>query len=114
MTRRPISSKRRLELFTAQSGVCNICRAKIQVGQAWDVDHEIPLAMGGDDGGDNLKVVHAKCHRGTGSKTADDDMPRIAKTKRMQAKFTGAWPRSRTPLRSRGFPKRTEERDMDT
>lgn len=94
MTRRSISTRERVQIFEAASGVCSICGCKIAVGDAWDVSHEVPLALGGEDGGDNLRPAHRKCHR---HHTATEDAPRIAKAKRVAAKHIGAV-KSRNPL----------------
>lgn len=87
MKRRRISTKERLRIFAAEGGVCHLCLGKVQPGEAWDVSHEVPLELGGEDGGDNLRVAHAKCHR---AHTAKTDVPRIAKAKRREAAHLGA------------------------
>lgn len=81
MTRRRISRTERAAIFLAADGVCHICGAKIDGGrEAWDVEHVIPLAMGGEDGGDNLKPAHVKCHK---PKTAED-AGKLAKAERLR------------------------------
>lgn len=89
MTRRRLSTSARVALFEAAGGRCHICGGRIAVGDAWDADHVIPLAMGGEDGGDNLAPAHRACHRGAGSKTSED-VAAIAKAKRVRAKHLGA------------------------
>lgn len=85
MTRRSLNTKRRLELFNAHRGICHICAGKIQVGEAWEVEHIIPFAMGGEDGGDNLAPAHIKCH----SVKTKEDVKNVAKAKRREAKHLG-------------------------
>lgn len=82
--RRKISDMRRERIFLANGGVCHLCERKIRVGEPWDVSHDRPLALLGEDGGDNLKVAHRTCHK---VHTATVDQPRIAKAKRQSRKI---------------------------
>lgn len=93
MTRRSLTQLQRAAIFERFGGLCHLCEQKIQVGQPWDAEHVIPLAMGGEDGGDNLRPAHKACHS---TKTAAD-VAAIAKVKRVRAKHLGArkpsnWP----------------------
>ncbi len=75
--RRNISTRERVKIFVREGGVCHICHGAITIGQLWDVSHDIPLELGGDDHGDNLKVAHRNpCHR---EHTRLVDVPYIAK-----------------------------------
>ena len=86
MTRRRISAKERMQIFTRCGGVCHICGGKIDGGrEPWDVEHIIPLAMGGEDEGENLAPAHQKCHR---AKTVED-AAHIAKARRMRQRQAG-------------------------
>jgi 5-methylcytosine-specific restriction endonuclease McrA len=110
MSRRHISTRDRAKIFAGEGGVCHVCLGKIQVGEAWDVSHEIPLALGGDDCGDNLRVAHRKCHA---SVTRVEDIPAIAKAKRREAAHTGTKAKSRRPMpgsRASGLRKRMDGR----
>jgi len=61
---RPSMSKaRRLRLFTRDSGICDICKQKVHAGEAYELDHIIPWALGFDDSDENLRLVHKTCHR---------------------------------------------------
>jgi len=93
MARKTISSKARVALFQKHGGECHICGGKINVGEAWDVEHVIPFAMGGADDESNWRPAHIKCHR---TKTTDD-VGKIAKAKRREARHLGVNV-SRTPL----------------
>jgi 5-methylcytosine-specific restriction endonuclease McrA len=87
MTRRRISPTERARIFAAAGGRCHLCGGAIDgVRDRWDVEHVVPLALGGDDGGDNLQPAHAKCHA---AKTPVD-VAQIAKAKRVQRKHQGA------------------------
>lgn len=100
MSRRALSTKARVALFQRHGGVCHICGGRIQAGEAWEVEHVVALALGGEDGGDNLAPAHVKCHR---VKTAQDAKAN-AKAKRREAIHIGAKAPAQ-PFASRGFPK---------
>jgi 5-methylcytosine-specific restriction endonuclease McrA len=85
MKRRPLSTTRKLKLWETCGGVCHICEQKIRVGERWDVEHIIPLAMGGADDESNMAPAHAACHA---PKTVED-VGRIAKAKRQKARHIG-------------------------
>jgi len=99
--RRSMTGKARLALLKAHNATCHICGGEIQTGQKWDVEHVIPIAMGGDDELTNMRPAHAKCHR---DKT-DADIAAIAKAKRREIKHTGAKAPPKVKLRSKPFPK---------
>lgn len=87
MTRRRWTQKRRLALFEAHKGLCHICGDKIDgTRERWDVEHKIPLAMGGDDDEGNCAPAHERCHK---DKTKAD-RGQIAKADRVRAKHNGA------------------------
>jgi 5-methylcytosine-specific restriction endonuclease McrA len=95
MTRRSISTRRRVAIFERDKGRCHICGESIDGARdRWDVEHIVPLALGGDDDGDNLAPAHARCHAGK----TKQDAGQIAKAKRVHAKHTGAKAPSRKPL----------------
>lgn len=83
--RKSISAKQRLKLFMDHDGVCHICGGKITVGEAWHVEHVVPLALGGDDEEANWRPAHSKCHKGK-TKT---DVTAVAKAKRREASHHG-------------------------
>lgn len=104
--RASISTKKRVALFQKHDGVCHICGGKISVGEAWQIEHIIPFAMGGADDESNWAPAHIKCHR---TKTTDD-VGKIAKAKRREARHLGVNV-SRTPL---PFGKKSEfKRKLD-
>lgn len=90
MTRRRLTSIQRLSLFDKHGGRCHLCKGKITVREKWDLDHVIPLAIGGADDLANLAPAHDTCHR---TKTATVDVPAIAKGTRIRsARFTSSRP----------------------
>jgi 5-methylcytosine-specific restriction endonuclease McrA len=100
MKRRNWTTKRRLALFNTHDGICHLCKGKIESGQAWEVEHVIAIELGGDDDEANCRPAHFKCHK---AKTRDD-VGKIAKAKRVEARHTGA-SRPKGNLQSRGFDK---------
>lgn len=83
--RRSLSPSRRLAIFEDAKGRCHICEQRIQAAVKWDVEHRIPLALGGLDDESNMAPAHATCHA---PKTADD-VSAIARAKRRKAKHIG-------------------------
>lgn len=96
-------------LFLKQMGRCAILGRKILAGETTHADHIVPLKDGGQNRESNLQLVTVDAHK---AKTAAENTAR-AKERRIRLKHAGLWPRSVRPLRSRGFPKRTEA-DPDT
>ncbi|WP_081979428.1 HNH endonuclease [Pseudooceanicola atlanticus] len=93
--KRSMSTTRRARIFAAANGICHICGQPIDgTKEAWDADHVIPLEISRDDSDDNLRPAHKRCHS---RKTAESDMPAIAKAKRVKAKHEGAF-KTRNPL----------------
>jgi 5-methylcytosine-specific restriction endonuclease McrA len=86
MKRRNWTALQRLGIFMSHGGVCHLCDSKILMNEKWDLEHVIPLAMGGDDDEENLRPAHKACHK---AKTKDD-VKAVAKAKRRQAKHLGA------------------------
>lgn len=75
--------------------ICYICNYRIDpASEFWDADHVIPHAFDGKEG----KPICKACHK---AKTATQDIPAIAKSKRVSDKYFG--------IRRKGFnwPKRT-------
>lgn len=86
VARIPRSPTKRLDIFLARGGVCGVCGGKI-VGKEWDLDHGRALGLLGEDVEENLFPVHRRpCHQ---AKTKDD-VARITKAKRQQARHLGA------------------------
>lgn len=93
--RRRISTTERQRIYDDANGICHICETAILPGQAWEVSHPIPLAMGGEDAPDNRAPAHKRpCHS---ERTRQIDIPAIAKVKRVRARHTGSF-RSQHPM----------------
>jgi 5-methylcytosine-specific restriction endonuclease McrA len=107
MTRKRLTTSQRVEIFTSTGGVCHICGGRISGGQAWEVEHVIPLALGGLDKPQNMRPAHPICHREKTSVDAGD----TARAKRREAKHIGAKAPSRRPMpgsRASRFKKRMD------
>ena len=89
------STSFRLNLFLKRKGSCGSCYQKIDAVKAWDIDHIIPLALGGTNEAKNLQILCKPCHN---SKTYQVDIPSIAKTKRLKARHLGARSPSTRPI----------------
>lgn len=101
MTKRSeFSRKTKVEAFAKCGGFCEKCSVRLMPGK-FHYDHEIPDALGGKNVLDNCKVVCTACH---GEKTANEDVPRIAKAKRQEAAHIGA------KMRGQSFNKPTPQR----
>lgn len=80
-------------------GRCIICGADDDI----QMEHRVPRAQGGRNTVDNLRLMcnREACHK---AKTKID-AGNTADAKRKGAKDRGEWRKSKTPMRSRGFPK---------
>ncbi len=92
--RRSLSRLQRIKVFDDADGVCHICGLKIQPGVAWEVEHLIPLALGGGDTPENTRPAHFTCHK---AKTRADQ-ERIAKAVRQRANHLGIKRRQTRPM----------------
>lgn len=89
----------RLRIFEREGGRCWITGRKILPGDQWDLDHKIALINGGRHAEDNLFPALRAAHR---AKTGEDVKIK-SKLARIRAKHLGQWPKSKRPLKSRGF-----------
>lgn len=72
-------------MFELADGLCHICGMRIRAAEKWDIEHVIPLALGGADNPPNMRPAHKACHA---PKTAAD-VASIAKAKRQKARHIG-------------------------
>lgn len=101
MARKSFPMRERVRIFELNRGCCHICEQKIQVGDAWDLEHIVPWELTRDDSDENVKPAHKSCHK---LKSADD-IAGIRKADRIHAKHIGAYPKSKARIPSRGFQK---------
>lgn len=102
MARKRFTRKDRDRILDANGHRCHICKGRIGIGQAWEIEHVTPWALTRDDSDDNLRPAHVKCHK---VKTHRHDRPIISKVERIRAKHRGSWPKpiGNARLRSRPF-----------
>ncbi|MDR7035229.1 HNH endonuclease [Mesorhizobium sp. BE184] len=97
-----VPDKVRDRVFFRAKGICHISGRKIVVPRdRWQLEHVVPLSMGGEHREANMRPALTEAHK---AKTAEEAGAR-AKADRMRRKANGTWPKSKTPLRSRGFDK---------
>jgi hypothetical protein len=95
MKRKQIPSKIRLKMFFNANKQCQSCQSVIHPGQKWEIDHIIPLAIGGPDTIENMQILCKICHR---FKTDNQDISQIAKVKRLEIIHFGAKKSSKRPI----------------
>lgn len=106
--RKSISHSRKRDILWLQGGNCPICGMPVNlVRDETEIDHTIPLALGGADVRDeasdkNLRVVHKACH----AKKTKGDRRTIAKAKRVYAKHTGTHRKPRRPLTNKKWKRK--------
>lgn len=94
-------------IFLRQEGKCALSGHKFRPGETRARDHIIPLKDGGKNVESNIQLITVEKHR---EKTSAENTAR-AKERRIRLKHQGMWPKSKTPLRSRGFQKRAQQFD---
>lgn len=87
-------------IFLRHGGRCYVTKRKLMAGE-YDLDHVKRLADGGEHRESNLAPILRQKHR---EKTAEENSD-AAKADRIRRKANGTWPKSKTPVRSRGFAK---------
>jgi 5-methylcytosine-specific restriction enzyme A len=93
MMRREFPAKVKVAAYERSGGKCEACKADLRPGR-FAYDHVIPDGLGGSPTIENCAVLCNACHA---VKTTGQDVPSIAKAKRVQAKHIGAkvkraWP----------------------
>lgn len=86
-------------VFARARGICHLSGRKIMPADKWEMEHAQALSLGGEHRESNLRPALADKHK---EKTkAEGDI--ADKADRIRRKANGTWPKSKTPLRSRGF-----------
>lgn len=96
MTRTNFTRGVKLDAWMRAKGHCAVCTAKIRPGNGPHYDHVVPDALGGDATVENCQVLCRTCHD---LKTRQDDVPRIAKAKRVHDNHINARSRRNRPFR---------------
>lgn len=94
----PIPPRVRLRVFHRHNGICHLSGRRIQAGDAWDIDHVVALANGGEHRESNLGPALRDKHR---EKTARD-VAEKAKNDRVRKRHIGI-KKPRTMTRWRRF-----------
>ena len=92
----------KLRVWERCEGKCALTGRKLRPGDAYEFDHILALANGGEHREANLQLVCSAAHK---EKTRSD-VALKSKTARIALKHRGQWPKSPFKLRSRGFEKR--------
>jgi 5-methylcytosine-specific restriction protein A len=74
-------------------------RCNADLGYGVEFDHVLEATLGGDASLENCAAICVRCHRFKSGKRIGE----IRKADRIRDKHSGAWPKSRRPLRSQGF-----------
>lgn len=93
MIRRHISTTERTRIWERFNRTCQMCFQPTGV-KGFDLDHNIPLEIGGDDTEDNLRPLCRPCHK---LKTKGD-ISDIRRAQRREAGHNGAKAPPRRPL----------------
>lgn len=93
--RKRLTKGQRLAVHTAACGLCHICGTVINLArETFEIEHVIPIALGGEDAPSNWRPAHVACHK----EKTKSDITKIAKAKRVSAKHEGTYRPSRNPL----------------
>jgi 5-methylcytosine-specific restriction protein A len=88
----PIPPRVRLRVFAAHMGVCHLSGRRIRPADAWEIDHIVALANGGEHRERNLAPALREEHR---QKTTHD-VKQKAKNDRISKRHLGIKKRRRT------------------
>jgi RNA-directed DNA polymerase len=66
-------------LWRGQGGRCGGCGQLLQEEEEWQIHHRVRRVDGGDDGLDNLELLHANCHRQIHSRESGTGPDRVSR-----------------------------------
>lgn len=95
----PVPPRVKARVFEAHGGRCYLSGRKIAAGEKWQIEHRIAIINGGENRENNLAPALEAPHR----EKTDEDLRTKSKIARTRLKHLGQWPKSKRPLRSRGF-----------
>lgn len=95
----PPPRKVRDRIWLREGGRCYLTGRKIQVGDAFDYEHVIAIANGGENRESNIRLALKAAHKVKTRADRDEQ----SRTERMRAKHFGYFPKTKRPLKSRGF-----------
>lgn len=106
MSRDEFTAKTKEQAYDRAKGKCEnkACGLPLQIGKI-HYDHIIPCRLGGTNEIKNCQVLCQPCHQ---EKTAKEDIPRIAKSRRQHRRHIGAV-EPKGLIKSRGFPVTAKE-----
>jgi 5-methylcytosine-specific restriction protein A len=93
MSRREFPKQVKRQAFDRAEGKCELCGVRLTFGK-YAYDHIIPDGLGGEPTLENCQVACNPCHS---EKTGKQDIPRIAKVKRIRDREKGIKKRSYFP-----------------
>ena len=64
-SRRPWLYQVLQEMYVNQGGICPLCGKLMELGE-YEVDHIVPLALGGGNESSNIQLTHGRCNRKKG------------------------------------------------
>lgn len=94
-----IPERVRLRIWQRCGGRCALTGKKLRPGDAYEFDHILALALGGEHREFNLQLVSSEAHK---AKTRTDVAAK-AKADRIAKKHLGLWPKAKSKLSGRGF-----------
>lgn len=100
-----IPARVRARVFERFGGKCALSGRKIAAGEPWQLDHIVPLILGGAHAEENLQPVSVDAHK---LKTVSDVKAK-AKVARIRAAHLGLKPKTRRPIPSRPFQRSRPE-----
>ena len=112
--RRSMTPARRKRIFLAHGGVCGFCHEEIPAGEPFEIDHEVPLSLGGSDADGNCYPLHERCHRiktfglKRPGRQRVSDFSVIAKVKRLRDRRLGLEVKKPSRLRDPYFKRKVD------
>lgn len=91
----------KVRIWLREEGRCYLTGRVIRAGDTFEYEHVKPIWLGGENRESNIRLALKDAHK----EKSSAERSAKAKTDRLMLKHTGQWPASKTPLRSRPFPK---------